>query len=138
MGWGKLSLGRVRLGQGKLICRHLHHDRFSAKNCNMSHRVAYTTCRISYIYCIRVNTRCHMSWVYCPIFGSWKVVYCRIYNFHNFEKNIFILFPRELVKALFLQSTPPHPFSPPHPTSLLTHKHYLNLKAYSGLPFSLS
>jgi hypothetical protein len=35
-----------------LSIRHLQHDCFSAKNNDMSHIIAYTTCRIPCIYCI--------------------------------------------------------------------------------------
>ena len=66
------------------IPRHLQHNRFSEKNNDMSHRVAYTTCRISYIYCIRLNTKCRISWVYYHRYGSWKVAYLRISILHVF------------------------------------------------------
>ena len=51
------------------ISRHLQHDRFSAKNNDKSHRVVYATCRISYSYCIRLYTKCRISWVYSQISG---------------------------------------------------------------------
>jgi hypothetical protein len=53
--------------------RDLQHDRFSAKNNNMSHRIAYATRRISYIHCMRLTVKCRISWLYCDIFSSWKI-----------------------------------------------------------------
>ena len=34
----------------RICIRDLQHDRFSAKNCDMSHIIAYATCHISYNY----------------------------------------------------------------------------------------
>jgi hypothetical protein len=44
--------------------RDLQHDRFYAKKSEISHRIAYATRRMSYIYCILIYTRCRMAWVY--------------------------------------------------------------------------
>ena len=80
-----------------LNCRHLQHDRFSAKNNNMSHRIAYATRRMSYINCIRLDTRYRISWIYCHRFDSWMVPCCISYlpiklsnkiNFFNSQERI--------------------------------------------------
>ncbi len=69
----------------------LQHDRFPAKNNDISHYIAYATCCISYIYCIRLNTKSHLSWVYCHLFRSCKVVHYRISNYaYLFEITISI------------------------------------------------
>ena len=71
-----------------VIIRDLQHDRLAAKNNEISHRVAYTTRHIPYIYCIRLNTKCHMSWVYCQRFDSWRIAYSRIFKFLIFTEKI--------------------------------------------------
>ena len=48
-----------------LFGRDLQHGRLAAKNNDMSQRVGYTTRRISHIHCIRLNTKCRISWIYC-------------------------------------------------------------------------
>ncbi len=98
--------------------RHLQHGHFSAKNNDMSHKIAYTTHHISYIYCIRLDTKFHISWVYCHVIRSWKVVYCRIYYFwfSDWNKVIFSGIPKRMVDGRFLITPPPskHYMTPQH------------------------
>ena len=79
---GLLKFSCAKLG------RDLQHDRFCAKICDILHRIAYTTRHMSYIYCIRLYTSSHISWVYYQIFGLWNVAYSRISQYWE-NQNIF-------------------------------------------------
>ena len=82
--------------------RDLQHGRLAAKNNDMSHRVAYATRRLSYTYCIRLDTKCRISWVYCHVFGrgeSHNVAYTILGETLQNLKKIFLFLIRKRVKS---------------------------------------
>ncbi len=91
----------IKLQASRVKSRDLQHGLFSAKNNDMSHRVAYTTCRILYTYCILLNTQRHISWVYCHIFNLKGLVKFEIWLGEVRKKTISALAIGKLVHHFF-------------------------------------